>query len=57
MAAADYEKHLLKQFVGGFETNDLCKTVRSLCHRGGITTDFREGNITILAVYSILNNK
>jgi len=39
---ADCEKRLLKQFLDGIETNDLCKIVRSVYHGGGITTNSRE---------------
>jgi hypothetical protein len=40
---ADCEKRLLKQFLDGIETTELCKIVRSVYHGGGITTNSREG--------------
>lgn len=41
--ANDCEKRLLKQFLDGIETNELCKIVRSVYHGGGISANNREG--------------
>jgi len=41
--ATDCEKRLLKQFLDGIDTNELCKIVRSVYHGGAITANSREG--------------
>jgi len=41
--ATDCEKRLLKQFLDGIETKELCKIVRSIYHGGGISVNTREG--------------
>ncbi|XP_022165209.1 uncharacterized protein C3orf38 homolog [Myzus persicae] len=36
------EKRLLKEFLDGIETNELCKIVRSIYHGGGISANTRQ---------------
>ncbi|XP_015370239.1 PREDICTED: uncharacterized protein C3orf38 homolog [Diuraphis noxia] len=38
----DCEKRLMKEFLDGIETNELCKIVRSIYHGGGISANTRQ---------------
>lgn len=55
--ATDCEKRLLKQFLDGIETNELCKIVRSIYHGGGISANTRQGKaITFINYINIFCN-
>ncbi|XP_001952368.3 uncharacterized protein C3orf38 homolog, partial [Acyrthosiphon pisum] len=58
--AYDCEKRLLKQFLDGVETNELCKIVRSIYHGGGISANTREDAELLLLsqpAVRVLSNK
>ncbi|KAL5241031.1 hypothetical protein ACI65C_008441 [Semiaphis heraclei] len=58
--ATDCEKRLLKQFLDGIETKELCKIVRSIYHGGGISVNTREDAELLLLsqpTMQVLSNK